>query len=35
MNHGNVHSIENEEEFDAILMTAEEKLVAVDFYADW
>ncbi len=34
--HGNVHSIESEEEFDAIIMSAgTSKLVSVDFYADW
>ena len=35
MDHGNVQIIENDEEFDAIIMSAEDKLVAVDFTAEW
>jgi hypothetical protein len=31
----NVQEIENEEEFDAIVLSAEDKLVAVDFSAEW
>ena len=31
----NVQEIENEEEFDAIILSAEDKLVAVDFSAEW
>ncbi len=32
---GNVQEIENQEEFEAIIMSAEDKLVAVDFSAEW
>eukprot|EP01114_Cavostelium_apophysatum_P013519 TRINITY_DN3293_c0_g1_i1.p1 TRINITY_DN3293_c0_g1~~TRINITY_DN3293_c0_g1_i1.p1 ORF type:complete len:498 (-),score=129.11 TRINITY_DN3293_c0_g1_i1:46-1539(-) len=33
--HGNVHVVENDEEFDILIETSGEQLVAVDFYATW
>ncbi|PRP80399.1 phospholipase A-2-activating protein [Planoprotostelium fungivorum] len=33
--HGNVHTVESDEEFETLILTAEETPVIVDFYADW
>jgi thiol-disulfide isomerase/thioredoxin len=34
-NHGNAHIVESDEEFEALIWSAEEKLVVVDFFATW
>jgi thioredoxin 1 len=35
MDHGNVHVVEEDEEFEVLISSASDSLVVVDFFAEW